>query len=79
MLRPIGRKAWAPQLCPDTSVNESEINCGMEKWKSLKRKIGRPGNEGEVEVEKLEVGHVEENPARGKHELREKKITANER
>jgi hypothetical protein len=45
----------------------------------LKRKIGRPGNEGEVEVEKLEVGHVEENPARGKHEVREKKITANER
>jgi hypothetical protein len=45
----------------------------------LKRKIGRPGNEEEVKVEKLEVGHVEESPARGKHELREKKITTNDR
>ena len=42
--------------------------------KVLEGKIGRPGNEDEVEVEKLEVGHVEESP-RGKHELWEKKIT----
>ena len=45
----------------------------------MKRKIGRPGNEEEVKVEKLEVGHVEESPARGKHELWEKKITVNKR
>ena len=30
--------------------------------KDLEGKIGRPGNEDEVEVEKLEVGHVEESP-----------------
>ena len=47
--------------------------------KVLEGKIGRPGNEDEVEVEKLEVGHVEESPARGKHELWEKKITVNKR
>jgi hypothetical protein len=41
--------------------------------------MGRPGNEEEVKVEKLEVGHVEESPARGKHELRGKKITTNDR
>jgi len=41
-------------------------------------KIGRPGNEEEVKVKKLEVGHVEESPVRGKHELWKKKITAND-
>ena len=49
------------------------------RMKVLEGKIGRPGNEDEVEVEKLEVGHVEESPARGKHELWEKKITVNKR
>ena len=40
---------------PDTKVNENDINSGMENWKSLKRKIRRPGNEEEVEVEGLKL------------------------